>query len=102
MLRIRYATTLDGYTVRLTLTSGEIVERDLEAILWGPAFEPLRDRERFRAVSVEAGTLVWPGALDVDPDTLIWGGAAPTDPGVRPPRYLKIESPRTFPARTSG
>ncbi len=42
MLRIRRATALDNYTVRLTLTSGEIVERDLTAVLWGPVFEPLR------------------------------------------------------------
>jgi hypothetical protein len=102
MLRIRRAIALDGYTLRLTLTSGEVVERDLEAILWGPAFEPLLDLDRFRAVSVEAGTVVWPGDLDVDPDTLIWGGTAPADPGARPPRHLKVVSPGGIPARPAG
>jgi len=73
MLRIRRARALDGYRVRLTLTNGDVVERDLEALVWGPVFEPLRrDYGRFRAVSVEAGTLTWPGGVDFDPDVLIW------------------------------
>jgi len=78
MLRLRGATPLDDYKVRLTLTNGDVVERDLDALIWGPVFEPLRrDRSRFQAVTVEAGTLTWPGDLDFDPDALIWGGPAP-------------------------
>jgi Protein of unknown function (DUF2442) len=99
MLRIRSARALDGYRVRLTLTNGDTVERDLTDIIWGPVFEPLiRDYARFRQVQVEAGTLTWPGELDFDPDTLIWGGAPPSELTARPTRFLKLE--RRSPAPT--
>jgi len=93
MLRIKRATPLDDYRVQLTLTNGDVVERDLDALIWGPVFEPLRrDRSRFLAVTVEAGTLTWPGDLDFDPDVLIWGGPAPGQQGAKPPRFLKLGS----------
>jgi hypothetical protein len=94
MLRTKHATVLDKFIVRLTLTSGDVVDRDLEAVLWGPVFEPLRrDPAIFRQVVVEAGTIAWPTGADIDPDTLIWGGPAPIDPAARPPRFLRITSP---------
>jgi hypothetical protein len=97
MLRIRKATPLADHRVRLTLTNGDVVERDLSALLWGQVFEPLRsDANRFRHVTVSGGTLVWPGDLDFDPDTLIWGGTPPADPNARPPRFLAVQSPRTI------
>jgi hypothetical protein len=100
MLRIRKATPLADHRVRLTLTNGDVVERDLSALLWGQVFEPLRsDANRFRHVTVSGGTLVWPGDLDFDPDTLIWGGTPPADPNARPPRFLAIQSPRTIALR---
>ena len=99
MLRIKHASALDNFIVRLTLTSGDVVERDLEAVLWGPVFEPLgRDPAIFRQVLVEAGTIVWPNGADIDPDTLIWGGPLPRDPAARPPRFLRITSPGTVTA----
>ena len=97
MLRIRSAKALDDYRVRLTLTDGDTVERDLADIIWGPVFKPLLDDySRFRLVQVEAGTLTWPGDLDFDPDTLIWGGAPPSAAGARPERFLKL--PRRSPS----
>jgi hypothetical protein len=91
MLRIRSARALDDYRVRLTLTNGDTVERDLTDIIWGPVFQPLLDDyAQFRLVKVEAGTLTWPGDLDFDPDTLIWGDAPPPEAGVRPARLLKL------------
>lgn len=91
MLRIRRATALDGHRLRLTLTNGDVVERDIGALLWGPMFEPLGDDARFRQVFVRAGTVAWPGELDLDPDVLIWGGPAPRDPALHPPRVLRLE-----------
>ena len=97
MLRIRSAKPLDDYRVRLTLTDGDTVERDLTDIIWGPVFQPLLDNyAQFRLVQVEAGTLTWPGDLDFDPDTLIWGGAPPSEAGGRPERFLKL--PRRSPS----
>jgi hypothetical protein len=92
MLRIRRATALDGHRLRLTLTNGDIVERDIGALLWGPVFEPLRaDDTLFRQVTVRAGNVAWPGDADLDPDVLIWGGPAPLDPAPRTPRVLRLE-----------
>lgn len=99
MLRIRSAKALDNYRVRLTLTNGETVERDLTDIIWGPVFQPLLDDyTRFRQVQVVAGTLTWPGDLDFDPDTLIWGGAPRSEPGNRPPRFLRLARRSPSPA----
>lgn len=92
MLRIRRANPLDGHRLRLTLTNGDVVERDIGALLWGTVFEPLRtDDTLFRQVTVRAGTVSWPGDADLDPDVLIWGGPAPRDPALRPPRVLRLE-----------
>jgi hypothetical protein len=92
MLWIRQATALDGHRLRLTLTNGDVVERDIGALLWGPVFEPLRtDAARFQQVTVRAGTVAWPGDVDLDPDVLIWGGPAPQDPALHPPRLLRLE-----------
>jgi hypothetical protein len=94
MLRIRSARALDDYRVRMTLTDGETVERDLRGLIWGPAFQPLLDDYgRFRRISIEAGTLTWPGDLDFDPDVLIWGGPAPDSGEARPPAFLTLVSP---------
>ena len=78
LVRIQDAAPLEGFRVRLKLTDGRIVERDLEELLTGPVFAGLRGNpERFREFRVEGGTLVWPGGADLCPDVLIWGGPPP-------------------------
>jgi hypothetical protein len=80
MLRVRQVTPLDGLRLRLTLTDGSIVERDVDGLLRGPIFEPLRrDPAQFRDVRVEGGTVVWGNGADLCPDVVIWGGAPPED-----------------------
>jgi hypothetical protein len=80
LIRIREATPLDGYRVRLTLTDGRAVERDLGPMLVGPVFAEIRnDPARFREMRIEGGTLVWPTGADLCPDVLIWGGLPPAD-----------------------
>ena len=91
MLRIRRATALDGHRLRLTPTNGDVVERDIEALLWGPVFEALHTDAGFRQVTVRAGTVAWPGDADLDPDILIWGGPAPRDPALHAPSFLRLE-----------
>ena len=91
MLRIRSVRALDDYHVRLKLTNGDTVERDLSDLIWGPVFQPLlEDYATFRQVHVEAATLAWPGDLGFDPDTRIWGGAPPSASDSRPPRFLRL------------
>lgn len=93
MLRIRAVEGMEGLRLRLTLTDGSIVVRDVEHLLEGPIFEPiLVDAERLGEARVEAGTVVWPWGADLDPDVLIWGGPAP-EQETEPPREMVLERP---------
>ena len=78
LVRIQEAIPLDGLRLRLTLTNGQVIDRDLSALLVGPIFEPLTTaRSLFCQVRVEDGTLVWPNGADLCPDVVIWGGPPP-------------------------
>lgn len=91
MLHVQAVEALDGYWLRLTLTDGQVVEREVSAALWGPVFEPVRgQREIFEAAFVDGGTVSWPGNVDLAPETLIWGGAPPRDSDQKPPRRLRV------------
>jgi hypothetical protein len=61
------------YVVELTFEHGDVRVLDLEPLLDGPVFEPLKaDYELFRRVraDAEAGTIVWPNGADISPRTL--------------------------------
>ena len=93
MLRIREVRAGEGYLLRLTLTNGSVIERDITDLLTGPVFEVIRkDPVVFRQVNVEAGTVTWPNGADLDPDVLIWGGLPPKTPA-NPPPSLKLKLP---------
>ena len=80
LLRIREAKPLDGFRLRLELTDGSVIERDVSRLLVGPIFEPIRaDPAVFTKVRVEGGTTVWPNGADLCPDVLIWGGPPPEE-----------------------
>jgi hypothetical protein len=50
----------------------------VEKLLVGPVFDGIRsDPVLFRKVSVEHGTVTWPGDVDLCPDVLIWQGPSP-------------------------
>jgi hypothetical protein len=71
--RITSVEPLEGFVLRLGFDDGTVRDVDLEADLWGPVFEPLRDNPQlFREVRVdeELGTIVWPNGADLDPDVL--------------------------------
>ena len=42
-IRISGVTPLDGFRLRLALTDGSVIERDVEPLLAGPVFEEVRD-----------------------------------------------------------
>lgn len=66
---------LARYIVELTFEPGEARVIDLEPLLDGPVFEPLKgDYELFKQVRAdpEAGTIVWPNGADISPRTLYW------------------------------
>jgi len=83
IVRIRSVEPLEGFVLRVAFDDGTVREIDLEAELWGPVFEPLRDDPQlFRQVRVdeELGTIVWPNGADLDPDVL-YGDVAPSPGG---------------------
>lgn len=83
-LRIREVEPLKGFKLRLTLTDGSTIEREVSRLLVGPVFEKIRkDSAFFAQVRVEGGTVVWPNGADLCPDVLIWGGPPPEE-GRRP------------------
>lgn len=72
VIRVTEVAPLDGYRLRLAFEDGTRGEIDLIDELWGPAFEPLRERALFEQVSVDrdAGTIVWPNGADFAPEWL--------------------------------
>ena len=71
MIRVTEVEPLGGFTLRLRFNDGTERVIDLEDLLWGPVFEPLReDPELFRAVKIEGPTICWPNGADLDPDVL--------------------------------
>lgn len=93
LLRIASVEVLNGYRVRLTLTDGAVVERDLTRLLQGPIFETQRaKRAEFETVRVVDGGLEWANGADLCPDSLIWGGAPPRVADARPEAFLDFSS----------
>ena len=95
MIEIRRATPLHGRTLRLALTDGSVVERDISDLISGPVFERLAaDDEYFQRVRVRYGTAVWLGNVDIAPETLIWDGPNPEDESTRRPEpFLRPHRP---------
>lgn len=80
LVRIREVEVVEGFRLRLTLSDGSVLERDVSSLMTGPVFEPLKhDPKIFRRVRVEGGTVVWPNGADLCPDVLIWGGPPPQE-----------------------
>ena len=79
MARVVAVKVLRPYVLEVTFDDGTIREVDLEADLWGPMFEPLRDPATFAQVVVdsELQTVVWPNGADICPDVLYWGKDGP-------------------------
>lgn len=70
--RIVKAEVIPPYGLRLEFENGVIREVDLEAMLYGQMYGPLRDPEFFAKVRLdpEMQTVVWPNEADFHPDTL--------------------------------
>jgi hypothetical protein len=105
-VRIKAVQPLTGHRLRLTLSNGAVVERDVSQYLVGPVFDAIRsDPAVFAQVYVDHGTVVWPGDVDLCPDVLISGESPPAKGGcgiVTPAQLLEIESQRPGPTKSSG
>lgn len=72
VLHIEAATVVEAYKLDVTFDDGTQKVVDIEPLLWGPMFEPLKDPEVFAQVRVDpvARTVVWPNGADLAPDAL--------------------------------
>jgi hypothetical protein len=71
-VHIQSVNPLEGYRLRLTLTDGSVIERDVAALMGGPLFTPiLLDPSLFRAATVEGDAVVWPNGAELCHDDLI-------------------------------
>ena len=72
MLHIKSAKYLSGFKLWIAFDDGTDGEVDLEGVLDGPVFEPLRDLNTFKKVAVdpELETVVWPNGADFAPEFL--------------------------------
>ncbi len=61
-----------GFVLRLYFNDGKIKDVNVEPVLYGELYAPLRRKELFEQVIIdqEAGTVVWPNGADFDPDML--------------------------------
>jgi hypothetical protein len=70
--RVTSVQLLGGYRLRVGFDDQSIREIDLEPVLKGEIYGPLRDPARFASVAIdpEVQTLVWPSGADFDPAIL--------------------------------
>ena len=69
VIRVKY---VSGFTLWLSFNDGIEGTVNLEESLWGPVFEPLKNVDAFRKVSVSPilHTIVWPNDADFAPEHL--------------------------------
>jgi hypothetical protein len=80
-IRIQRVEALAGYRLRLGLSDGRTVERDLSDLVPPTddpqnVFTPWRDPAYFARVWLATNPWpapTWPNGVDLDPDVLIWG-----------------------------
>jgi hypothetical protein len=70
--RVTSVEPLGGYRLRVGFDDRSLREIDLETILEGEMYGPLRDPAVFAGVTIdpEVHTLVWPNGADFDPAVL--------------------------------
>lgn len=72
IFRVTSQEFLGGYRIRVGFDDGTYQEVDLEPVLEGEIYGPLRDPGVFSSVTIdpEVHTLVWPNGADFDPAIL--------------------------------
>ena len=70
---------LRPFVLDIGFADGHRREVDVEPLLWGEVFTPLRDPNYFAQVSIddELGTVAWPNGADLSPEFLYYGQETP-------------------------
>ena len=74
--RVTHVEAQENYTLNVTFQTGERRRFDATPYLARGVFAALRNRSRFRAARVVAGSVEWPGEIDLSYDTLYVEGNA--------------------------
>ena len=71
-LHVIGVTHLRDYILRLEFNDGAIKDVDLQDELWGEVFEPLKDAQMFKRVTInsDTSTIEWPNGADFAPEFL--------------------------------
>jgi hypothetical protein len=66
------ASAVRPFVLELRFSDGVCRRVDVEPLLHGPVFEPLKDPAFFARVSVDRilGTVIWPNGADISPEYL--------------------------------
>lgn len=72
MLEVINAKYIDNYKIWLEFNDGTSGIPDLNDVLWGTVFEPLKDKFMFKKfkISKTMGTIVWQNGADLAPEFL--------------------------------
>ena len=70
--RVVEVRALENYRLWLRFEDGASGFVDLRGELWGPMFEPLRDKDLFAQVAIhpDLETVTWPNGADLAPEFL--------------------------------
>ncbi|MBF0491570.1 MAG: DUF2442 domain-containing protein [Deltaproteobacteria bacterium] len=68
--RIKEATPMEGYKLKLIFTNNEKGVYDCSFLLNFGVFKELKEEAYFKQVKVVDGTVAWPHEQDICPDTL--------------------------------
>ena len=71
-IKVIKAEAMDPYIIKITFNDEKVKIIDIEPILYGTYFEPLKNPELFKKVSVnqEIQSIEWPNGADFHPETL--------------------------------
>lgn len=72
IIKVKSVSVHELYKIHVVFEDNTEQTIDLQPLLYGPMYGPLKDPAVFRAVEVdqETGTIVWPNGADFDPATL--------------------------------
>jgi len=101
MLDVVGVEPLPGKCLRLTLSNGQVVVRDVSGLMWGPVFERIAaSDDAFAEVVVDGGTAAWlADGADIAPETLIWNGPEPPEGSQAVPMDFAVVVSPNRPAR---
>jgi hypothetical protein len=70
MVKVVSVEPLEDYKLRVGLSNGRKGIFDVSKFVGSGVFRELKDREYFRRVFVNYGTVVWPHEQDIDPELI--------------------------------